>query len=388
MNSKLLILTEHFLPLKGGSIKWLLNTYNRFGNSEVLFVAGSQNGDEDIDVASSYRVERIPMHMSDWDPTRPSSLRRYLKMVSSLLRISHKNNIQQIHCAKVLPEALVAWLIKHIATIPYIVYAHGEEITVGLTSRKFQWLLPRIYNGAAAIIANSSNTRVLLEGIGIKANKIHLIHPGVDAEFYGFKAGEAEVIRNKYRLGTSPVILTVGRMQRRKGQDMVIKALPRIKEKFPAVKYIIVGTGEESRYLRTLAHNFGVADVVIFAGRVPDEDLPAYYSTCDVFVMPNREIDGDIEGFGMVYLEANAARKPVIGGISGGTGDAIVHGVTGLRVDGTDVKAITDSVISLLKNHAEAKAMGEAGRRRVEEEFKWESVAKRTIAISNSIETK
>ena len=381
----MVIFSEHFLPTRGGSINWLVNSYGRYQRDGVLFVVGGENSREGGNEEVPFPIYRIDMTMSDWDPCIPSSLFRYIRIILRLRKICRKHDIQQIHCAKVLPEGLVAWFIKQIASIPYILYAHGEEITVGLTARKFQWLLPRIYNGAGAIIANSFNTRALLGDIGVEADKIHVIHPGVDAESYDLRASEVEAIQQKHLLGNCPVILTVGRMQRRKGQDMVIKALPRLKKKFSDIKYLIVGTGEESQYLRQLAHNCGVSDAVIFAGLVPDKDLPAYYSVCDVFIMPNREIDGDIEGFGMVFLEANAARKPVIGGMSGGTGDAIVHGVTGLRVDGTDVKAISDSVIYLLKDREKARNMGKAGRRRVEEEFTWESVADRTMLISDSV---
>jgi phosphatidylinositol alpha-1,6-mannosyltransferase len=119
---------------------------------------------------------------------------------------------------------------------------------------------------------------------------------------------------------------------------------------------------------------------------VPDQELAAYYAACDLFIMPNREIDGDIEGFGMVFLEAGAARKPVIGGRSGGTEDAIVHGITGLRVDGTDVEAIAFAVVSLLLDPARAKILGEAGRRRIEQEFTWEAVVEQTRGLCFDIQ--
>ncbi len=173
---KSLILTEYFLPMEGGSITWLLNTYCRFNTDEVLFVAGSRNRDQDMDRNLPFRVERMPMQMTDWDPTVPSSLLRYIKIIVRLYKICRKHKIKQIHCAKVLLEGFVAWCLKHIASIPYILYAHGEEITVGLTSRKFQWLIPCIYNRAGAIIANSYNTMSLLEGIGVHPDKIKIIH--------------------------------------------------------------------------------------------------------------------------------------------------------------------------------------------------------------------
>jgi phosphatidyl-myo-inositol dimannoside synthase len=174
-------------------------------------------------------------------------------------------------------------------------------------------------------------------------------------------------------------------MQRRKGHDMVIKALPSIAQKVPAVKYLIVGTGEEQATLYKTAQDMGVLERVVFAGQVPASELAAYYAACDVFVMPNRQIGPDIEGFGIVFVEASAAGKPVIGGESGGTGDAILHGVTGLRVDGTNVEAIATAVTTLLTEPGLAKAMGRQGQCRVATEFSWEMVVERTRMVAAQV---
>jgi phosphatidylinositol alpha-1,6-mannosyltransferase len=169
---------------------------------------------------------------------------------------------------------------------------------------------------------------------------------------------------------------------------MVLRALPRIAQAIPQVQYVIVGRGEELASLKALAQSLGVATRVVFAGEVSDQELAVYYAACDLFIMPNRQLDADIEGFGMVFLEAGAAGKPVIGGISGGTDDAIVHEVTGFRVDGTDVDAIAAAVVSLLTDTVKAKAMGEAGRRRVEREFTWEVVVEQTRQLSAAVQGK
>jgi len=384
---KILILTQHFLPMEGGSINWLVNTYSRFNKDEIIFLAGSQRkNDQSIDQTLPFHVERISMHMSDWDPTVPSSLIKYIRIIVKIIKILNKHKIQQIHCAKVLSEGFAALCIKYIAHIPYLIYAHGEEITTGLVSRKFQWLIPKIYNGASAIIANSANTKTILEQIHINSDKIHIIHPGVNADIFDVSTEDAKKIKDKYKIKDCPILLTVGRMQKRKGQDTVIRALTIIKEKFPNIKYIVVGSGKEYSYLQKLADEQKMSDAVIFTGRVSDKDLPVYYAACDIFIMPNREINGDIEGFGMVFLEANAAKKPVIGGLSGGAVEAVVDRITGLSVDGTNVKAIADAVIFLLENPQKAKAMGEAGRQRIKNEFTWESVVQKTRMISELAE--
>jgi phosphatidylinositol alpha-1,6-mannosyltransferase len=382
------VLTEHFLPVKGGSVRWLLNTYSRYQPAEVLVVAAPQPGDTLVDQALPFRVKRLPMAMADWDPTVPASLCCYLRLLWGVYTLCHQSGVQQVHCAKVLPEGLVAWVLHLCNGTPYLLYAHGEEILSALTSRKLAWLLPRIYRRAAAIIANSRHTQALLQDLGVPAAKIHLIHPGVDAQAFGVSPAAVQRLRQKYHLGESPVLLTVGRMQRRKGQDMVLHALPYVAHAIPAVRYVLVGTGEELASLQGLARRLGVAERVIFAGEVSEQDLPVYYAACDLFIMPNRQIDADIEGFGIVFLEAGAASKPVIGGRSGGTADAIVHEVTGLRVDGADVAAIATAVVSLLTDPAKAQAMGAAGRRRVEQEFTWEAVVEQTRRLSTTVPRK
>jgi phosphatidylinositol alpha-1,6-mannosyltransferase len=275
--------------------------------------------------------------------------------------------------------------MRLIKRVPYLLYAHGEEIQMGLTSRKFRWLIPKIYNAASAIIANSQNTQALLQNIGVHPAKIHVIHPGVNLQLFRNGKQSGQMIREQYHVGDAPVLLTVGRLQRRKGHDMVIRALPLIKAKFPRAMYLIVGAGEEFAYLQALVDEMGVADSVIFTGCVADEELLGYYVACDVFIMPNREIDGDIEGFGMVYLEASAAGKPVIGGRSGGTSDAILDGITGLRVDGTSVAQIADAVISLLNESETSRIMGERGRLWVEREFTWESIVNKTHLLASTV---
>jgi phosphatidylinositol alpha-1,6-mannosyltransferase len=271
------------------------------------------------------------------------------------------------------------------AGVRYLLYAHGEEIQMRLTSRKLGVLIPPLYKGADAIIANSRHTKELLELIGVRPERIHVIHPGVNAAEFRATEDARRTVRQRHGLGEAVTLLTMGRLQRRKGQDMVIKALPLIKERFPKVKYLIVGTGEEHASLQRLAQDHGVREDVVFAGSISDGDRAAYYAACDLFVMPNRQIEADIEGFGIVFLEAGAAGKPVIGGKSGGTGEAIVDGVTGVRVEGESVEAVAAAVIDLVAHPEKARAMGEQGRLRVETEFNWESVVERTRHVASTV---
>jgi phosphatidyl-myo-inositol dimannoside synthase len=381
-SSRTLVLSEHFLPNRGGSITWLCETYRRFAPGEVVVVAGANVPSTAPDRNLPFKVERLRMLMKDWDPTRPASLWRYLVMLRHVTRSCHAHRASQIHCMKVLPEGAVAWVLRRIAGIPYLLYAHGEEIQMRFTSRKLGWLIPILYRSAAAIIANSHHTKRLLMEIGVDTKRIHVIHPGVDVSAFHTNQAANRAVRQRHNLTDAFILLTVGRLQRRKGHDMVIKALPRIKQQIPDAAYMIVGTGEEEAYLRDLAASLGVAKDVVFVGSIPDYERAAYYGACDVFLMPNRQVEADIEGFGIVFLEAGAAGKPVIGGLSGGTADAIQDGVTGVRVDGEKEREIVGAVVALAANISAARAMGERGRERVQAEFSWNSTVERTRCIT------
>ncbi|NLB96282.1 MAG: glycosyltransferase, partial [Armatimonadetes bacterium] len=183
-----------------------------------------------------------------------------------------------------------------------------------------------------------------------------------------------------------PVLVTVSRLLERKGHDVVLRALPRIAAAVPEVAYLVAGTGPREPVLRRLAGELGVAERVVFAGRVPDEELADYYGAADVFIHPNRELpNGDVEGFGIVFLEANAAGKPVIGGNSGGTPDAVVDGVTGFLIDPNDVDAVADAAIRLLTDRDLARKLGEQGRERARTEFTWERAVERLRALNRKV---
>jgi phosphatidylinositol alpha-1,6-mannosyltransferase len=186
-------------------------------------------------------------------------------------------------------------------------------------------------------------------------------------------------VRRQYRLGSAPVIICVSRLVRRKGQDALISVLPEVRRLVPGTRLLVVGRGPDQSRLRRLAARFGVADAVIFAGGVPLADLPAYYSAGDVFAMPcrTRRAGMDVEGLGIVYLEASACGLPVIAGDSGGAPEAVRDGETGFVVGGTDRAALTDRLVTLLGDAALRSRLGAAGRAWVEREWPWDVAAAR-----------
>ena len=257
-----------------------------------------------------------------------------------------------------------------------VCWLHGEELGFTSTSRELTWLARRVYRGASMVFANSHNSaRLLTRNWGVPEAKVRVVHPGVDAERFRPDVDGA-ALRSRVAAPADVVFLSVGRLQRRKGHDLVLQALARLRARVPGVRYVIVGDGPHQRQLEADVQTLCLTDIVHFAGPARAEDLPAWYAAADVFVMPNRADGVDFEGFGIVFLEAAAAGKPVIGGRSGGVPEAVEDGVTGRLVDGTDIAELEVTMAALAGSSHLRVQYGAAGRERAVREFTWERAAR------------
>jgi len=202
--------------------------------------------------------------------------------------------------------------------------------------------------------------------------------PGVDDETF-HPGVNGSPVRAAYGLGDRPVVVCVSRLVQRKGQDMLIRSLPAVRHHVPDATLLIVGDGPQRGALERLTGELGLRDAVVFTGAKPWAELPPYFAAGDVFAMPTRtrKAGFEVEGLGIVYLEASATGLPVVAGDSGGAPDAVQDGTTGYVVDGRSAGAIADKVSTLLLNKELAAEMGRAGRRWVEREWRWDDLAKR-----------
>ena len=267
--------------------------------------------------------------------------------------------------------------------LPYVIYSHGNEILGSLAAEapaEQRALAQRVLRGARRVVAVSRFTAGLVERAGVEAVRVAVVNPGCDVDRFAPRHVGDDLRRRLLadRCG-SRVVVTTGNLVPRKGHDMVIRALASLPAAFADVTYVIVGDGPHRGELQALATGLGMRDRVVFAGRVPDSDLPAYYALADVFVMASRERPDahDVEGFGLVYLEASACGKPVIGGRSGGISEAIVDGVTGLLVDPSDPEDIAATLRTILTDQELARRLGSQGRARVVRDFSWSAAADR-----------
>jgi phosphatidylinositol alpha-1,6-mannosyltransferase len=218
-------------------------------------------------------------------------------------------------------------------------------------------------------------TAALLRARGVPVRKVTVIPTGVEEELLSTIPGDTSVV-TRYVKANAKVVLTLARLaERYKGHDVLLRALPLIRAKVPDVQYVIAGDGAYRQFYEDLALSLNVQDTVTFTGQVSHEARIALLDRCDVFAMISRLEPNGGEGFGIVFLEAAARRKPSIGGNSGGIPDAIVDGVTGLLVDPTNIPAVADAVIRVLRDAELATTLGNAGHARVRDLYTWREVA-------------
>ena len=365
--SEVVLLTELYPPVVGGSAVLFESLYTRLGDGFAVHVL--TDGDGSSRVQSGLPIDTVPMAGPDWGVMTPASLRRHLRVVRALRRQRPHDTL--VHCGRALPEGLSARMARR----PYVCWTHGEELGFASSSRELTWLMRTTYRGARGVLANSHNSaRLLVSNWSVPPDRIAVIHPGVDASRFHPSADAADW-RRRFAPTSGVLFLSVGRLQRRKGHDTVIRAMAELSDL--SVRYLIAGDGPTRADLEQQARALGIIDRVVFLGVVEDAALPGLYAASDVFVMPNRQEGVDFEGFGIVFLEAAASGRPAIGGRSGGVAEAIEEGVTGMLVDGRDARELATAMRRLASDAALRARYGEAGRGRVLSEFTWERGAAR-----------
>jgi phosphatidylinositol alpha-1,6-mannosyltransferase len=361
------MITELFLPTKGGTAVSFDDDCRRLGGKSVHVITAAVPGDTDFDRDHPNTIHRLRLERVAW--LRPESLLMYLRLFGRAARLALTRRVDAVVAGRALPEGLVAWAVGRLRRRKVLIYAHGEELTGWGRGRKFQAMCFALQH-ADHLLANSDFTRdTLVSLIGVRPERIVMTYPTVDTERMRPGLPFADLRAGIGLHEGQPLVFSVGRLMRRKGFDQVIRALPALVRRGLDVHYAIAGIGDDWDHLQALVQESGVADRVHLLGAVPAEDLPRWYNACDVFAMPNRDIGGDTEGFGLVYMEANSCGKPALAGRAGGTGSAVEEGLNGLRVDGESVDAVADGLARLLGDPALARRMGQAGRERTVSRF-------------------
>ncbi|WP_241771177.1 glycosyltransferase family 4 protein [Acidisphaera rubrifaciens] len=374
------LITSNFPPVRGGS-SVVYESLAKHASGRILVVAPRRDyrnlrplAWSAHDAAAPYRVVRLAMlrsPMNDGRPDRRTRLRlagieawRRARLLATLAGVLLRGGIRTVCVGELVAGAWILRVLRPIAAVRTVIYVHGEEITTrdayDADGRRRRAAL----QAADAIIAVSPFTvRAIHDFLGPAADRpVILIRNGVDTARFRPGPRRADLV-TRYGLTGCFVFVSVCRLLEKKGIDHAIGAFARLAVADPGCRLLIVGTGPDAARLRTIAEDCGVVDRVIFAGDVPDADLADHYRLGDVFVMPNRALpDGDTEGFGLVFLEANACGLPVIAGRDGGSADAVTDGENGLVVDGRSVDAIAAAMYRLRQDTELRAALAQRGR--------------------------
>jgi phosphatidyl-myo-inositol dimannoside synthase len=372
--TRVLLVTNDFPPRRGGIQSYLQELVGQLvatGEHKLTVYASTWKSADDFDVqarASGYSVVRYPKALMLPTPG----------VARTMQRLIAERNIDTVWFGAAAPLALMAPLARDAGAGRVVASTHGHEVGWSMLPLA-RTALRRIGTGTDVVTYVSRYTRGrFASAFGPDAALEH-VPPGVDTDrFQPDEVARAE-LRARYRLGERPVVVCVSRLVPRKGQDMLIRALPSIRQRVPGAALVIVGGGPNRSTLHRLAHSFGVAQHVVFTDGVPGDELPAHHAMADVFAMPCRTRGAglDVEGLGIVYLEASATGVPVVAGRSGGAPETVRDGETGVVVDGWDVGAIAASVSDLLADPDRAARMGAAGRRWVVDNWQWSIQAQR-----------
>jgi phosphatidyl-myo-inositol dimannoside synthase len=372
--SRVLLVTNDFPPRRGGIQSYLgefVGQLAQAGSYEVTVYAPQWKGADAVDnsaCAAGYRVVRHPGTLMLPGPPVDARMRRLIA----------EHDIDTVWFGAAAPLALLAQRARQAGATRVLASTHGHEVGWSMLPVA-RSVLRRIGDSTDVVTFVSRYTRSRFASAFGPAASLEYLPPGVDTDrFRPDPAGRAEV-RDRYRLGERPTVVCVSRLVARKGQDVLIKALPSIRRRVDGAALVIVGGGPYLEALRTLARDCGVADHVTLTGGVPGDELPAHHAMADVFAMPCRTRGGgmDVEGLGIVFLEASATGVPVIAGESGGAPEAVQHNKTGLVVDGRSVDKVADAVTELLTDRDRAAAMGAAGRQWVTSQWRWDTLAAR-----------
>ncbi|MGI9125574.1 MAG: glycosyltransferase family 4 protein [Mycobacterium sp.] len=365
--TRILLVTNDFPPRRGGIQSYLEQFVNRLeatGEHRIVVYAPKWKGAQDYDRAAPYEVVRHPGTLMVPEPGVDRRMRALIR----------EHDIETVWFGAAAPLALLAPRARGAGAARVLASTHGHEVGWSMLPGARQ-ALRRIGEHTDVITYISRYTRGrIASAFGPRARLEHL-PPGVDTDRFEPDAVARAQLRLRYSLGDRPVAVCISRLVPRKGQDMLIRAWADIRRRVDGAVLVIVGGGPHGEALHRMAAEYGVASDVVFTGGVPGAELPGHYAMADVFAMPCRTRGAglDVEGLGIVFLEASATGIPVVAGDSGGAPETVRDGETGRVVDGRSHEQIVEAVSALLADPAQARRMGEAGRQWITRDWNWDS---------------
>lgn len=338
---RLLLVTLNYPPNLGGVARHYAGLVRALGAAEVAVLTDVPGGPAEVGVA------RQRFTWSLWP--------RWLPLLWRVPRAQRRAQATTLAAGELLPVGTALWLLTRFTGTPYVVFLHGLDVAWAQASLRKRWLARRVLARARAVVANSEFTKQLAVAAGSSASRTYVVQPAV--ELPGATV-TAEELRARHGLRGKRVLLSVARLVPRKGIDDVVSILPELTRALPDVAYVVVGEGPERPRLERLAARLGVS--VKFIGAAADTELAAWYELGDVFVLTPKDDSRDVEGFGLVYLEAMAARRPVVATPAGGVPEVV--GEVGWLVKNS--RELIAALAKLFTDPALRRALGERGAAR------------------------
>ena len=362
-----LFITNDFGPRAGGIETFVHGLIERLPRGSVVVYTSAQPDSEKFDAKwlTDFGVEVIRDRSKILLPTP-----RVIKACQAIVK---SRNLTRVAFGAAAPLGIMARAMRSAGAEKIVALTHGHEVWWAKVP-PFSFAIKFMSQSIDAITYLGDYTRSEISKAISKSdvNKLVQIAPGIDVDH--FVPTDSSELRAQLGLTDKSVIISVGRLVHRKGQDKLISALPAIRSSVPNVHLVLVGVGPHQKYLENLVAKLNLTDCVTFIGRINYSELPKYICVGDIFAMPSRSrfFGLEVEGLGIVYLEASACGLPVVGGKSGGAPDAVLVGETGVVVDGTDTSEIASACIDLLNNPELCALMGATGRAWIIENWRWE----------------
>lgn len=351
-----------FPPEKGGIHDYAYGLISQISAEETTVLTNKIKdvaASEQFDQKTDFEIIRKRIF---WNSNKLLLIVSQLILVFQLIILKWRKKADEIHFVNIFPVGIAGPFMKTFFGVKYFPYVHGLDV-MGMVNSKLFPLLLFILRRSDKVIANSQYTKSKLVELGIPEMQIVIIPPGLNVSKLNGGSDFNEDIRDKYDLHGKKVMITVSRLVERKGHDVTLKAISQVIKRIPNLKYLICGDGPYRGELERLVKQYGLDSVVVFTGGITDHELHQLYEGSDLFVMPSRDIKekGDVEGFGIVFLEANYYRLPVIAGNSGGIPDAVKDEITGYLVNPMDEKEIANRIEELITDEGLARTMGNNG---------------------------
>ncbi len=368
---KLLLMTGSYAPERGGIasfIQGLAGGLTALGHDARILSA----------IPGSQEFSTSDLPVSEFVLPEAGYFRRVRACRRAIDKTKHTAGFDRVIASSWSPFAV--GLSKTVARVTDVL-CHGMDLLEPARSVRYRFLMRYTAGRISHLIANSNFTAKAAVRLTGQARKVSVVHPGIDTAKFSPGSRQEQLLARHGIASRAPIILSVGRLVERKGFDTVIAGFPAILREFPDAVYVLAGEGPDKARLQELAGRAGVATRVCFAGEVSDSDLVGLYRSSDVFVMPSRYVEGlgDVEGFGIVFLEAASCGVPAVGGRSGGIEDAIENGRTGFIADPMDSSDVCARICTLLRDAHLRRSLGSAARKRAVEQFDWPVVAARYL---------